>query len=171
MDAYYDTVNYKLSKTKGSGQGWVTKFFPDRVRGTRPTFDLVDAATGEVIAEATKKITPRAVKQLKDEGKVTELLVPFEHILGKFVAKDIINEDTGAIYVEAGDELTLTRDKDGEITGGSLKELMDAGITDIPVLDIDNINVGPYIRNTMTVDKNIGRDGALMDIYRVMRAR
>jgi DNA-directed RNA polymerase subunit beta len=169
MDAYYDTVYYKLSKTKGSGQGWVTKFFPDRVRGTRPTFDLIDAATGEVIAEATKKITPRAVKQLKDEGKVTELLVPFEHILGKFVAKDIINEETGAIYVEAGDELTLTRDKDGEITGGSLKELMDAGITDIPVLDIDNINVGPYIRNTMTVDKNIGRDGALMDIYRVMR--
>ncbi|OZB13847.1 MAG: DNA-directed RNA polymerase subunit beta, partial [Rhodobacterales bacterium 34-62-10] len=169
MDAYYDTVNYKLSKTKGAGQGWVTKFFPDRVRGTRPTFDLIDAATGEVIAEATKKITPRAVKQLKDEGKVTELLVPFEHILGKFVAKDIINEETGAIYVEAGDELTLTRDKDGAITGGSLKELMDAGITDIPVLDIDNINVGPYIRNTMTVDKNIGREGALMDIYRVMR--
>ena len=46
---------------------------------------------------------------------------------------------------------------------------MDAGITDIPVLDIDNINVGPYIRNTMTVDKNLGREGALMDIYRVMR--
>ena len=169
MDAYYDTVNYKLQKSKTSGQGWVTKFFPDRVRGTRPTFDLVDAATGEIIAEATKKITPRAVKQLKDEGKVTDLLVPFEHILGKFVAKDIINEETGAIYVEAGDELTLTRDKDGEISGGSLKELMDAGITDIPVLDIDNINVGPYIRNTMTADKNIGRDGALMDIYRVMR--
>ncbi|MDP5367866.1 MAG: DNA-directed RNA polymerase subunit beta [Paracoccaceae bacterium] len=169
MDAYYDTVQYKLSKTKGAGQGWVTKFFPDRVRGTRPTFDLVDAATGEVIAEAGKKITPRAVKQLKDEGKVTQLLVPFENILGKFVAKDIINEETGAIYVEAGDELTLTRDKDGEITGGSLKELMDAGISDIPVLDIDNINVGPYIRNTMVADKNIGREGALMDIYRVMR--
>jgi DNA-directed RNA polymerase subunit beta len=169
MDAYFDTVSYKLSKTKGAAQGWVTKFFPDRVRGTRPTFDLVDAATGEIIAEAGKKITPRAVKQLKDEGKVTQLLVPFEHILGKFVAKDIINEDTGAIYVEAGDELTLTRDKDGEITGGSLKELMDAGITDIPVLDIDNINVGPYIRNTMMADKNMGRDTALMDIYRVMR--
>ncbi|WP_416914318.1 DNA-directed RNA polymerase subunit beta [Seohaeicola sp.] len=169
MDAYYDTVQYKLSKTKGAAQGWVTKFFPDRVRGTRPTFDLVDAATGEVIAEAGKKITPRAVKQLKDDGKVTQLLVPFENILGKFVAKDIINEETGAIYVEAGDELTLTRDKDGEITGGSLKELMDAGISDIPVLDIDNINVGPYIRNTMVADKNIGREGALMDIYRVMR--
>ncbi len=78
MDAYYDTVNYKLKKNKG----WVTKFFPERVRGTRPTFDLVDAKTGEVIAEAGKKITPRAVKKLIDEGKVKDLLVPFDNIMG-----------------------------------------------------------------------------------------
>ncbi|KAJ54000.1 DNA-directed RNA polymerase subunit beta [Actibacterium mucosum KCTC 23349] len=165
MDAYYDTVNYRLEKNKG----WATKFFPERVRGTRPTFDLVDAGTGEVIGEAGKKVTPRAVKKLIDEGKVTELLVPFDNIVGKYVAKDIINEDTGYIYVEAGDELTWEVDKDGEVTGGSLKELMDAGFTDIPVLDIDNVNVGPYIRNTMAADKNMGRDTALMDIYRVMR--
>jgi DNA-directed RNA polymerase subunit beta len=165
MDAYYDTVDYKLKKNKG----WVTKFFPDRVRGTRPTFDLVDAKTGKVIAEAGKKITPRAVKKLIDEGKVTDLLLPFDQIVGKFVAKDIINEETGAIYVEAGDELTQEMDKAGEVIGGTLKELLDAGITDIPVLDIDNINVGPYIRNTLAVDKNMGRDTALMDIYRVMR--
>ena len=50
-----------------------------------------------------------------------------------------------------------------------LKELMDAGITEIPVLDIDNITVGPYMRNTMATDKNMNRDTALMDIYRVMR--
>ena len=165
MDAYYDTVMFRSIKNKG----WATKFFPERVRGTRPTFDLVDAATGEVIAEAGKKITPRAVKQLIDEGKVSELLVPFDHIVGRFVAKDIINEETGAIYVEAGDELTWETDKDGNVTGGTLMDLMDAGITDIPVLDIDNINVGAYIRNTMAVDKNMSREGALMDIYRVMR--
>ncbi|ALG91731.1 MULTISPECIES: DNA-directed RNA polymerase subunit beta [Actibacterium] len=165
MDAYYETVDYKLQKNKG----WVTKFFPERVRGTRPTYDLVDASTGEVIAEAGKKVTPRAVKQLVDAGNVSDLLLPFDQIIGKYVAKDIINEETGAIYVEAGDELTWEVDKDGEVTGGSLKELLDAGITDIPVLDIDNINVGPYIRNTMAADKNMHRDTALMDIYRVMR--
>ncbi|MCR8551081.1 DNA-directed RNA polymerase subunit beta [Salipiger sp. P9] len=165
MDAYYNTVDYSLRR----GEGWVTKFFPERVRGTRPTYDLVDADTGEIIAEATKKITPRAVKKLIDEGKVQNLLLPFEQIVGKFVAKDIINEDTGAIYVEAGDELTWTVDKDGDVTGGSLKELMDAGITEIPVLDIDNVTVGPYMRNTMAQDKNMNRDTALMDIYRVMR--
>ncbi|WP_040609730.1 DNA-directed RNA polymerase subunit beta [Pseudooceanicola batsensis] len=165
MDAYYETVDYKLRK----GQGWVTKFFPERVRGTRPTYDLVDADSGEVIAEATKKITPRAVKKLIDEGNVQNLLVPFDRIVGKFVAKDIINEETGAIYVEAGDELTLEYDKDGEITGGTLQDLLDAGITDIPVLDIDNVSVGPYMRNTMAQDKNMDRNSALMDIYRVMR--
>ncbi len=165
MNAYYDTVTYTLRK----GEGWETNFFPERVRGTRPTYDLVDAATGEVFAEAGKKITPRAVKKIIDEGKITDLLLPFEQIVGKFVAKDIINEETGAIYVEAGDELTWTVDKDGAVTGGSLKDLIDAGVTEIPVLDIDNITVGPYMRNTMANDKNMNRETALMDIYRVMR--
>ena len=165
MDAYYESVTYKLEKNKG----WATRFFPERVRGTRPTHDLVDAATGEVIAEAGKKVTPRAVKKLIEEGNVSDLLVPFDQIIGRYVAKDIINEETGAIYVEAGDELTWEVNKDGEVTGGSLKDLLDAGFTEIPVLDIDNVNVGPYIRNTVAVDKNMGRDTALMDIYRVMR--
>ncbi|MGB1768911.1 MAG: DNA-directed RNA polymerase subunit beta, partial [Paracoccaceae bacterium] len=165
MNAYYDTVDYKVSKNKG----WMTKFFPDRVRGTRPAYDLVDAATGKVVAEAGKKVTPRAVKKLKDDGKVTELVLPFETIAGKFVARDMINEETGAIYVEAGDELTLEYDKDGEVTGGTVMELIDAGFDSIPVLDIDNINIGPYIRNTLAQDKNMNRETALMDIYRVMR--
>ena len=165
MDAYYETVDYKLEKNKG----WVTPFFPERVRGTRPTFDLVDAATGEIICKAGDKMTPRAVKKIIDEGSVTELLVPYENIVGKYVAKDIINEETGAIYVEAGDELLLEMDKDGTVIGGSLKDLLDAGITDIPVLDIDGVNVGPYIRNTLAQDKNMNRETALMDIYRVMR--
>ncbi|MEM1352763.1 MAG: DNA-directed RNA polymerase subunit beta, partial [Pseudomonadota bacterium] len=165
MDAYYDTITYKMEKNKG----WVAPFFPDRVRGTRPTYDLVDAASGEVLFEKGKKVTPRAVKKLIDEGAVTELLLPYEHIAGKFAAQDIINEENGAIYVEAGDELTLEYDKDGTLIGGTVKDLLDAGFTEIPVLDIDNVNVGPYMRNTMAQDKNMNRDTALMDIYRVMR--
>ena len=165
MKAYYNTVGYKLKKNKG----WVTKFFPERVRGTRPTMDLIDAATGDVICKAGDKMTPRAVKKLIDEGKVTDLLVPFESIVGRYVAHDIINEETGEIYVEAGDELTWELDKDGEVKGGTLKVLLDNDITDIEVLDIDGVNVGPYIRNTMAADKNWNRETALMDIYRVMR--
>ena len=165
MDAYYETVSFRQDGDKG----WVTKFFPKRVRGTRPTYDLIDAATGEVVAEAGKKVTPRAVKKLIDDATVNDLLVPFKHIIGKFVSKDIINEETGATYVEAGDELTWELDKAGDVVGGSLKDLLDAGITDIPVLDIDNVTVGAYMRNTMAMDKNLNRETSLMDIYRVMR--
>ena len=164
MEAYYDTVSFRRQS-----DGWVTKFFPERVRGTRPAYDLIDAATGEVILKAGEKATPRMVKKWSDEGKVTELLVPFEHIFGRFVARDIINEETGEIWVEAGDELTWDLDRDGEVKGGTLKVLLDQGVTDIPVLDIDGVNVGPYIRNTMAADKNMNREQALMDIYRVMR--
>ncbi len=165
MDAYYDTVTWRLVK----GKGWATKFFPERIRGTKPAYDLIDAKTGDVIAEAGKKVTPRAVKKLIDEGKVTELLLPFDAILGRFVAKDIINEKTGAIWAEAGDEITQELDKKDEVTGGTLKALLDEGVTEIPTLDIDNVNVGAYMRNTMAIDKNWNRDSALMDIYRVMR--
>jgi DNA-directed RNA polymerase subunit beta len=164
--AYYDTVNYKFNKKKKS---WVTKFFPQRVRGTKPTMDIIDAKTGDVIAEAGKKVTPRAVKKLIEEGKVKNVIVPYEALVGRFSAIDIINERTGEIWVEAGDELTLEYDKNENIIGGTIQTLLDNGVTEVPTLDIDNINVGPYIRNTLAADKNLGRDTALMDIYRVMR--
>jgi len=164
MKAYYDTLPYRQMK-----DGWATTFFPERIRGTKPTFDIINADTGEVIAPAGKKVTPRTVKQLLDAGDVPEIKVPFQAIVGRFVAEDIINEETGEIWVEAGDELTWETDKDGNVTGGTLKKLLDEGVSDIPVLDIDNVNVGPYIRNTMAADKNLNRETALMDIYRVMR--
>ncbi|MEM6619333.1 MAG: DNA-directed RNA polymerase subunit beta, partial [Pseudomonadota bacterium] len=166
MDAYFNTVPYKLVKKK---HAWATTFFPDRIRGTKPAFDIVDAKSGEVIAEAGKKVTPRTVKKLLDDGDIPDILVPYDSLAGRFVATDIINEETGEIWVEAGDELTLEYDKDGEVSGGTIKMLLDQGVTEIPVLDIDNINVGPYIRTTMAADKNMNRETALMDIYRVMR--
>jgi DNA-directed RNA polymerase subunit beta len=166
MSAYYDTVDFRLEPRT---RQWVTRFFPERVRGTRPTHDLIDAASGEVIVRAGDKVTPRMVKKLIDEGRVTDLLVPFRALQGRYVARDIIDEATGAIFVEAGDELTMELDREGELVGGTVKRLLDQGITTIPVLDIDNVNVGPYIRNTIATDKNWNRETALMDIYRVMR--
>ena len=164
-DAFYETVTYRREP-----DGWATRFFPERVRGAKPIHDIVNAATGEVIAAAGKKITPRMVKEWQDRGDIAEVLTPFEGIIGRYAAKDIINETTGAIWIEAGDELTWEIDgKTGDVTGGTLKVLLDNGVTEIPTLDIDNINVGAYIRTTMAVDKNYNRDQSLMDIYRVMR--
>ena len=37
------------------------------------------------------------------------------------------------------------------------------------MLDIDHVNIGPFIRNTLNIDKNENSEEALIDIYRVMR--
>ena len=165
-EAYYDTIPFK----KIDGKGWSTTFQPERMRGVKPLLDIIDADTGEIVAEAGKKITPRSVKKMIEEEKIKNILVPFENIIGRYAAKDIINEDTGEIWIEAGDEITWEVDnKTNEVIGGNLKILLDNGIFSIDTLDIDNVNVGPYIRNTLAADKNFTRSTALMDIYRVMR--
>ncbi|MFL2803212.1 MAG: DNA-directed RNA polymerase subunit beta [Paracoccaceae bacterium] len=164
--AYYNTVTYLKSKDNK----WICPFFPERLRGVKPSFDIVDADSGEVIAPADKKITPRLVKKLLDKKSYINILVPFENLIGRYAAVDIINEETGEIWIEAGEELTWEVDeKTGNVTGGSILTLINNGINEIPTLDIDNVNIGPYIRNTMMADKNFNYEMALVDIYRVMR--
>ena len=129
------------------------------MRGVKLLRDLVDAKTGKSVAEAGAKMTPRLAKKLQEQG-LKEQLVTVEDLVGRYVASvDLINEKSGEIYVEAGNELTETH----------IGALEDAGVVQLPTLAIDHINVGPYIRNTLAVDKNSLREEALIDIYRVMR--
>jgi len=154
MEEFYRTVPYRRVK-----DGWAVPFVGERFKATKPDFDIVDVATGEVLFEAGQKITPRRINQLLEKGDIDETQAPFETIYGRFAARDLIDERTGAIFVEAGDELTEE----------NVQALLDAGFDEIPVADIDNITVGPWIRNTMSVDKVMNREQALLEIYRVMR--
>ncbi len=153
LDHFYTTVAWK----RGQG-GWIVPFAVDQWRGSKPTFDIVDAKSGEVIFPAGAKISPRAANKADKDG-LKELLIPTEEIFGRYSARDLINEATGRIYIEAGDE----------VSPENLEALDKAGIDQIDLLDIDHINVGPWIRNTMKADKAPDRDHALADIYRVMR--
>jgi DNA-directed RNA polymerase subunit beta len=137
-------------------KGWARPFDPEAFRGIKLLEPLVDAQTGEVVAEAEAKLTSRAARKIAE--KTSEVLVGRADLLGRYVAVDLVNEDTGEIYAEAGEELAEAR----------LAALEAAGITRLPTLAIDQTN-GPWIRNTLAVDKNTGRDDALIDIYRVMR--
>ena len=150
---FYEKVSYTRTK-----DGWKTSFDVEAMRGTKLTHDLMDAKTGDVVAGAGDKLSPRVCRRLQEEG-LKDILVQDEELYGRYIAEDIINESTGEIYVEAGDEI------DEEL----LIILSEAGTKKLGTLAIDHINVGPYIRNTLAVDKNRSREEALMDIYRVMR--
>ena len=138
-------------------QGWSRPFDPDSFRGVKLAEALVDARTGQVVAEKDAKLTPRAARKIA-EGGVTEVLVGRADLLGRYVAEDLVNMETGEIWAEAGEELTEPK----------LAVIEAAGLDRLPTLAIDQ-SVGPWIRNTLAVDKNANREDALMDIYRVMR--
>ena len=153
LTTFYDVVPFE----KRAG-GWATPYKPERWRGVKPEFPLVDADTGEEVAPAGAKITARQAKKFADGGLKTLLLAP-EALTGRYLARDAVNFSTGEIYAEAGDELDVT----------SIQALADQGFDTIDVLDIDHVTVGAYMRNTLRVDKNAVREDALFDIYRVMR--
>jgi DNA-directed RNA polymerase subunit beta len=153
LNEFYSRVAHKKTK-----DGWTMPFDAERLKGTKPDQDLIDAAKGEVVVEAGKKITARTVKQL-EEKKIKNLLLTEEQIIGRFFAADLVNRETGEIYAEAGDEITADK----------LEEFAELGLDEFETLDIDHVNVGAYMRNTLAADKNSNRDMALIDIYRVMR--
>ncbi|MBP0614730.1 DNA-directed RNA polymerase subunit beta [Jiella mangrovi] len=153
LSTFYNVLEFKKDKA-----GWRVPFSVERVRGQNATVDLVDADSGEVLVEAGKKVTARQARQMMEKG-VKALRATEEDLYGYYLAEDIVNFATGEVYLEAGDELDEK----------TLKVLDDAGYEEISVLDIDHVNVGAYIRNTLAVDKNEGRQDALFDIYRVMR--
>ena len=153
LNTFYKTVTYKRTKS-----GWRLPFNADRMRGLRAVNDLIDADSGEVVVEAGKKVTVRQAKALGEKG-VKALKVADEDLYGHYLANDAVNLETGEIYAEAGDELNEKL----------LAALTEAGNNEIVVLDIDHVNTGAYIRNTLAVDKNETREDALFDIYRVMR--
>ncbi|MBN9238022.1 MULTISPECIES: DNA-directed RNA polymerase subunit beta [Phyllobacteriaceae] len=153
LSTFYNKITYKRT-----GDHWRIPFSVDRFRGLKAVNDLVDADTGEIVVEQGKKITARQARQLADKG-LKAIKATDEDLLGSYLAEDIVNYGTGEIFLEAGDELDEK----------TLKVLLGTGEQEIQILDIDHINVGGYIRNTLAVDKNESRQDALFDIYRVMR--
>ncbi|MBP2151325.1 DNA-directed RNA polymerase subunit beta [Xanthobacter autotrophicus DSM 597] len=153
LSTFYEKVPYERAKG-----GWRMPFDPKRMKGYKAVADLIDADTGEVVLEAGKKLTVRAARQLAEKG-LKALKISDEEMVGQYIAEDLVDLQSGEIHAEAGDE----------ITEKTLKLLEEAGYNEIPILDIDHVNTGAYIRNTLAADKNVTREDALFDIYRVMR--
>ncbi len=153
LSTFYTKATYERA-----GDGWRIPFQPDALKNAKVITDMIDADTGEVVVEGGKKLTPRLIRQLVDKG-LKALKATDEDLYGNFLAEDIVNYETGEIYLEAGDE----------IDEKTLGLILQSGFDEIPVLNIDHVNVGAYIRNTLSVDKNQNRQEALFDIYRVMR--
>src|SRR5438128_1733306 len=153
LNTFYNRISYVRGKN-----GWQIPYSAEAWRGQKPMHEVVDADSGEIIFKLGEKITPRRANQAGKDG-VKNVLIPTEEIFGRYSAYDLINEKTGEIYIEAGDE----------VSPENMEKLDEAGVKTLELLDIDYVNTGPWIRNTLKADKSEDGDSALADIYRVMR--
>ncbi|MBN50172.1 MAG: DNA-directed RNA polymerase subunit beta [Spongiibacteraceae bacterium] len=149
---------FDVNTFKASGEGsFSIALIPERLRGEIATFDICDKS-GEVIVESGRRITARHIRQIQ-KAKITELIVPREYVIGRSLAKDVIDEGTGEVLFPCNDE----------ITDEMLEAFEKAGIDSIDTLYTNELDCGPFISDTLRIDSANSQLEALVEIYRMMR--
>src|SRR4051812_48137745 len=130
----------------------------DLLPGQRATRDIRHPESREILVKKNRKFTKAAIKKLQD-SKIDRLQVEAGEVVGKVAARDIIDEQTGEVLLQCNEEVSEAK----------LDELREHGIQEFPVLFIDGLNVGSYLRDTLIADKLGTPDEAIMEIYRRLR--
>src|SRR5215213_4056600 len=133
------------------------EFVADRLRGEIARFDITDK-DGKVVVEKDKRITARHVRAIEQSG-TTFISVPEDYLLGRMLARNVVDADTGEIIAKANDELTDTL----------LKKLRAAGVKEIQALYTNELDEGAYISQTLAADETADQLAARVAIYRMMR--
>ncbi len=149
---FYETDSYRLE-----GETALLKLIPSRLRGDTAAFDIKDNE-GAVIVEASRRITARHIRQL-EKAKVEELHVPVDYLLGKALAKDIIDTKTGEVIANAN----------AEITAEILENLVAAKVDEFETIYTNELDCGPFMSDTLRADPTGSELEALVEIYRMMR--
>src|SRR5467141_281392 len=126
--------------------------------GQRATRDIKHPKTGEVIVKKNRKFTRAAIKKL-EQAKIRTLPLDVDELVTKISANDVVDEATGEVLLEVNEEVTEEK----------VEALRERGITEFKVLFIDNLNVGPFLRDTLNADKISSPEEAIMEIYRRLR--
>src|SRR5512137_2797495 len=152
LNIYYDTEEIVVA-ADGFRKTVDLKLLP----GQRATSDVV-AADGEVIVKANRKFTKASIRKL-EEKQIEFIHTPQDDVIGKIASTDIVDQSTGEVIIECNQEITAAR----------LEELKKRGIDRFRVLFIDNLYVGPYLRETLLQDRVGSTEEAIIEIYRRLR--
>ncbi|MCW8917969.1 MAG: DNA-directed RNA polymerase subunit beta [Gammaproteobacteria bacterium] len=152
LDMFFDTDTYHFDKKGGLSLDLV----PDRLRGETALADIM--VNGKVLVEGQRRITARHIRELEKAG-VKKIELPLEALVGKVLAHNIVDTDSGEIIATANDELT------DEL----IAKLQAEGVKEIRTLFTNDLDQGPYISDTLRIDSTNSPLEALVEIYRMMR--
>ncbi|WP_321530898.1 DNA-directed RNA polymerase subunit beta [uncultured Desulfuromonas sp.] len=149
---YYDIETLQIN-----AEGYTKTVNLDLLAGQRTVLDVV-APNGDVLVKANRKFTKAAIRKISESG-LEAIAIDESEVIGKVVATDVIDTETGEVLVECNQELTET----------GVQLLREKGITSVDVLFIDNLYVGPYLRDTLLQDTVNNPEDAMIEIYRRLR--
>jgi DNA-directed RNA polymerase subunit beta len=130
---------------------------PERMKGEIARFDIV-SKSGKVIVQKDKRITVKHIREMEAAG-MKKLAVEPDFLLGRTLAKNLVNKETGEIVANANEEVTETL----------LKKIADAGVEVVQTIYTNDLDQGPYISQTLRVDESVDQMNAQVAIYRMMR--
>jgi DNA-directed RNA polymerase subunit beta len=152
LEAFYDFDTFQLSKA-----GIQFELVPERLRGEVARFDFVDKA-GKTIVQKDKRVTGKHIRDLEAAG-MKRMAVPNEFLLGRALAHNVVNKETGEILANANDE----------ITDVLLAKLAEVGVESIKTVYTNDLDQGAYISQTLRMDETADQTAARVAIYRMMR--
>ena len=130
---------------------------PERMKGEIAKFDIATKA-GKVIIQKDKRITVKHIREMEAAG-MKKLAVEPDFLLGRTLAKNLVNKETGEIVANANEEVTETL----------LKKAAEAGVEEILTIYTNDLDQGPYISQTLRIDETVDQMNAQVAIYRMMR--
>jgi len=140
-----------------SQNGASMEFVPERLRGQLANFDVLDK-NGVVVVQKDKRINAKHIREL-EAAKTKAIIVPDDYLVGRVVAKNIIDPDSGELLAYANDE----------ITEELLASLRDAGLKQLETIYTNDLDSGAYISHTLRTDETADQTAARIAIYRMMR--
>ncbi|MBU3625327.1 DNA-directed RNA polymerase subunit beta [Polynucleobacter sp. JS-Safj-400b-B2] len=149
---FFNFDHFSLTANGGS-----MEFVPERLRGQLASFDVLDK-NGVVVIQKDKRINAKHIREL-EAAKTKTIAVPDDYLIGRVVARNIVDPDSGEILAYANDE----------ITEEVLATLRDAGIKQLETIYTNDLDSGAYISQTLRTDETADQMAARIAIYRMMR--
>ncbi|MGP1678902.1 MAG: DNA-directed RNA polymerase subunit beta [Burkholderiales bacterium] len=140
-----------------SKKGIQFELVPDRLRGETTKFDILDKHD-KVIVPKDKRITVKYIRDMEAAG-IKKIAVPDDYLLGRVLAHNVVDTETGEILANANDEITET----------VLAKLKEAEATSIHTIYTNDLDQGAYISQTLRIDETADQFAARVAIYRMMR--
>ena len=152
LEMFFNNDTFNLSAKEIS-----MDLVPARLRGEQLAFDITKKRGG-VIVEAGRRITARHIREI-EEAKLSSITVPTEYLIGRTLAKDIADPETGELLAEANQV----------VTEEMIEKLIEVGTKSIEVIYTNDLDEGPYVSETLRNDPTNSELEAQVEIYRMMR--